>query len=282
MMFRYFLLAALLMPCAAQAAERNFGMGSFDSVRLEGPFLVEIATGKSSSAVASGDLRAIDAISFISNGTSLTIRKNSMTWGGMNGKPAGQAVIRLTTPNLNRIALIGSGDLRVDKVSAGSLKILLAGSGSISINAVNATTIDAAVDGGGTLNLAGKAETAKISLTGSGDFAATRLSTDHLNLTVDGTGTAETRAVQTAKVLMFGNGVARIAGPMACDVDNRGSSTVACGRDVHFAASNEPAPVAPSPATPPASPKAESSTGNGKTVIRHPTGVRVHRGTTPR
>ena len=109
------------------AADRNVGVTSFDSIRVEGPFKVEIVTGAAPSARISGDIRAVDAVSITSNGTNVTIRQSSINWGGMPGDDPGRATIRLATPALARASVLGSGELHINRVTGGDLRLSVGG-----------------------------------------------------------------------------------------------------------------------------------------------------------
>lgn len=273
-----FIASALTPMGAATAAERNMGITSFDSIRLEGPFRVEISTNKAPSAHISGDMRAVDAVSFSANGTALTIRQSNANWGGMDDAPMGQAVIHLTTPALRRVVVLGSGDLHIDRVKAQALNIVLAGSGSLAIDRIEAVSLDGQVNGSGNMQLGGHAETAYLIMEGAGAINGKTLKTEHLKLRIDGNGRADVRATTTAKVNMIGNGKVEVAGAAACTVENKGSGTIVCGMD----APDEEKDKEQAGTIPPAiAPAKAAKPEPAKPVIRNAPDVHIHHGQTP-
>ncbi|WP_221792088.1 GIN domain-containing protein [Aquisediminimonas sediminicola] len=277
---RLIFIASVLMPMgAATAAERNMGVSSFESIRLEGPFRVVITTNKAPSARITGDMRAVDAVTLSANGTALTIRQSNANWGGMDDAPLGQAVIHLTTPALRRVVVLGSGDLHIDRVKAQALNIVLAGSGSLAIDRIEAVSLDGQLNGSGNMQLGGHAETAYLIMEGAGAINGSTLKTDHLKLRIDGNGRADVRAKTTAKVNMIGNGAVHIAGAAACTIENKGSGNIVCGMD----APDEDEKAKDegntnTPATPPAKTAKPAPT---KAVISNTPDVHIHHGKTP-
>src|SRR3546814_18205842 len=73
------MLAALALTATApaQAAERRYTVTDFDRLRVDGPFVVTLATGKSPSAPAYGASRALEPVSTAVSGMTLRTRPNS-------------------------------------------------------------------------------------------------------------------------------------------------------------------------------------------------------------
>ena len=69
------LVLVLLLPEAAQAADKRFTLSPFDKVRIEGDVAVEIRSGAAPFAVASGDPRALESLSMRVQGGTLYIRR---------------------------------------------------------------------------------------------------------------------------------------------------------------------------------------------------------------
>lgn len=271
------LLALLFLTVSpASAVDRNIGITSFDSIRVDGPFRIEVVTGTSPSARISGDMRAVDAVSITSNGSSIHIRQSSINWGGMPGDDPGRATIRLSTPTLARVSVLGSGNLYINRVKGNDLRLTVGGSGSLNINHVEGVALVASLHGSGTLELAGQVEKASISLDGNGQIRGSGLSVDHLSAQLDGAGSMLLQARTTAKLRALGSGVIRIGGSAACVVENKGSGTVECGKQVMLEPSLLAASPAPSAAPAPSVPQHELRT------TKDPSGVRIHRGLTPR
>src|SRR5437868_11888372 len=97
-MNRFALFALLFLAGPAQAAEHIYSIGSFDRIRVEGPFDVRLVIAPSPGARAEGDRQAIDNLDIRVEGMTLIIRAGVSGWGeqpvaGTSGAP----VVSVTT-----------------------------------------------------------------------------------------------------------------------------------------------------------------------------------------
>src|SRR4051794_8579910 len=104
-----------LAAAPAAAAERNYPVGDFDTIRVEGPFQVVLATGLPSRVAASGSPEALDRLTVDVEGRTLRIRVNSSAWGGYPGQSPGPVRIAAATRDLARASVVGPGSLDIDK-----------------------------------------------------------------------------------------------------------------------------------------------------------------------
>ena len=101
-------LALLGLPGIAHAADKAFLVGSFTRVRVNGPFRVTIATGKSPGAHASGSLDALHALTLQTDGDTLVVSMGAGNWTTDAGETVTPPTITLTTPTLQS-AMINAG-----------------------------------------------------------------------------------------------------------------------------------------------------------------------------
>lgn len=80
------LTAVLCLAAPAAAATRSYTVTSFDRVRVDGPYSVQLSTGRSPFARASGSAQALDGLSLRVEGRTLVIRRNTSVWGGYPGQ----------------------------------------------------------------------------------------------------------------------------------------------------------------------------------------------------
>src|SRR5690348_15394711 len=104
--------AACLMSSPAAAATRNFGVTSFEKIRIEGPFDVSLKTGVAPFARASGSPAAIDRVAIDVQGTTLVVHRSLDSWGGYPDKNPGPVVISLGTHDLSSAWKIGRASCR--------------------------------------------------------------------------------------------------------------------------------------------------------------------------
>jgi hypothetical protein len=217
-------LAFFVLAAPAAAAERTLTITDFDGVRVEGPFIVSVTTGRGTSGRLSGDTRALDHVRVDVEGGTAVIRA---TDDANDAKPAR---VMLVTRTLTRASLAGPGTLTVDHISGNDARVALEGSGGISIMGVAADGLTAIVAGTGTLTLAGTAKTGTLETRGSGTIDAARLTIADGKFNLDGSGTLTASAMRAANVGVKGTGTATVYGKAACTVKREGSASVLCGK----------------------------------------------------
>jgi hypothetical protein len=203
-------LALLAAPAAAAAAERGYTVTSFDRIRVEGPYTVTVASGRSPAVRATGSPAALDAVVARVDGRTLVIQRNTSAWGGYPGQDHGPATIAVSTPGLVTASLAGSGRLDVDMMRSARIDLAVAGSGQIALARIETDRLGALVTGAGSLAIAGRAATAQLALNGSGRIDAEGLEAGDASVTANGSGDA-------------------IGGSPACTVRRLGSGNVTCG-----------------------------------------------------
>ena len=228
-MTRRALLAFLLLASPAGAAERGFSVTSFDRIRLDAPYRVEVWSGVAPSAVAQGDARALDAVSVEVQGSTLVIRAKATRWGEA-ARVDGPVTLRVGAPAVRGVRVLGAGSLQLDRVRGALAELLVGGSGAIEAGAVEADRLLLHVSGTGRVAAAGRAKQLSVALQGSGTVDAGALEADDATVAMDGSGVARLRARRSAKVVAAGTGTVEVAGESACEVQARGSGAVTCGR----------------------------------------------------
>jgi hypothetical protein len=217
-----FLLAATT-PVAAAGLPRSFTVTSFDRIRVEAPYTVTLATGRSVSAKAEGSAAALDAIDLRVEGRTLILRQRS-SWGA--GKAGSPVRVVLSTPELRTALVIGAGSLSIDKMGGLSVDVGLQGSGNLTIASITADRLVADANGSGTLRLSGRVKTARMSSSGSASFLADRLFTDELSLSTEGAGEVAVAARTKADIRAAGSVQVQVTGNPPCTLRTAGSATV--------------------------------------------------------
>lgn len=221
-------LAVLLLLSAepAAAAERNFSVTSFDRIRLEGPFAVQLTTGKSPFARASGSPQALDGVVVEVTGRTLVVRPNRSSWGGYPGKPAGPVEIAVGTHDLSSAVLNGSGALAIDKVKGLAFDLTIQGAGTASIGSVAVDRLTAGIAGAGSASLGGKTLKFTAIVRGTSSMDASALQAKDVKIGAEGPATIQANASATAEVDARGTAAITLAGNPACKVIAAGSATV--------------------------------------------------------
>jgi len=154
--------------------------------------------------------------------------------------------VEVTLPMLERLALDGSGDTRINGFSGDRIDLSLSGSGSVqfngryrqaravlhgsgdlSVDAGNSDSIEAELMGSGTLSLAGATRRFKYEGSGTGTLDAQRLRTEEAHLRQSGSGDASITVRDTVNAAVSGSGDIDVHGePSQRNVSRSGSGTV--------------------------------------------------------
>lgn len=235
-MLRFLVLAPIvLLTVPAHAEDRTYSVSSFERIRIDGPFKVELTLGKAPSGKAVGDTRSTDRLDLRVEGDTLIVRAGTGAWEEQAAakKPSHSptaTVIRVSTLNLNGATVIGGGQLTIAGPMRGQrITLTLTGSGSLTASGLAADQLIASVTGSGTLTLAGKAARARLSANGTTRIVADKLVADDLNLRTDGNGETTARARYTANINATGVGAVAVYGTATCVVNKNVQGPVSCG-----------------------------------------------------
>lgn len=223
--------AALLLTAAAGEAattERGFTVTSFDRVRVEGPFVVTVATGKAVSARARGDAAALDRVQLRVEGRTLLVRAGT-SWGGFADGRQGPVTIALTTPALDSAILLGNGSLDVDRMKAARVIVTVEGSGRATIRQIEADNASLAIAGSGSLAASGTARVGSVIARGQSSLDARGLTVADLTVVAESASPVAITATRSARVTASGLGPVEVDGSAACEVRQTGAGQVRCG-----------------------------------------------------
>ncbi len=221
--------AALLLSGPAAAAEKRYGLTSFETIEVGTDVDVEVVTRAPVSAVATGSADALDRLTLETRDGRLVIGQKTYAGDENRRTPRGPVTIRINAANLRAATLAGAGSLKIDRLKGARVTIGLRGPGRVSVDAIEADRLSVAMIGNGTMTLAGKAKQGQMTLSGAGVVDAGKLAIDDLVSDSEGAGDHILNAVKTAAVTMRGVGKTVVLGRPACTVRNLGSGTVSCG-----------------------------------------------------
>lgn len=228
------IVAALALAAAfaspANAAERRYSVTDFDRVVVEGPFTVRLATGRSSSATATGSQEALDRVSVEVQGRTLRIRPNRSAWGGYPGAAVRPVAIEIATRDLRAASVNGAGSLAVDRAGGLRLDLTVEGAGRIAAPALSADVLVVSTIGSGRLELGGTARELRASVHGWADLDATALKAQGASIVTDSAGRVAVTVERQATVTASGIGEVDIVGTPACTVRGLSAAQVRCGR----------------------------------------------------
>jgi len=219
-------LLILLPATTAQAATRNFGIESFEKVRVDGPFKVTLTTGVAPFAQAIGSPQAIDRVAIEIRGNILVVHNNASSWGGYPGRDGGPVEIILGTHDLSSAWLNGSGSLSISKVKGLSFDFSVQGSGLGEIGDVAVDQLNINLVGTANARLSGEAGKANAVVRGVSNLDAGKLSIKDAVITADGSATVDAAVTNAVKIYATGPATIRLTGDPACTLQASGSATV--------------------------------------------------------
>ena len=227
------LLAVPAVPTLAEAAPTGHRVvvTSFDRVRVDGPFAVELTTRSSPSAGIEASAEVADMISVRVEGTTLIVAAGPRGAGAIPRSAADPApIIHLATQTLRSATVIGGGKLTViGTLSAPRIDLQVTGSGAMSVPGLDTDQLNATLLGSGAMTLGGRSGKVRLLGSGSGVLDASALRGDDVTVRLDGSGSISGTARYTADATSTGVGTIAISGKPACRIKALAGGPIACG-----------------------------------------------------
>ena len=220
------LLCVITLASPADAASRNFGIESFDRIRVDGPFKVKLTTGVPPFAKATGSPKGLDRVAIDVQGRTLVVRPEKATWSGYPGEEQGPVEISLGTHELSAAWLNGTGSLTISKVEGLTFDLSIQGTGMIRIDQADVDQLR--VTAGGTANVALAGKTGKLTATirGLSNLDAEKLITKDAKIGAEGPATIKANITNDATINASGVATIALAGDPTCITKLTGSASV--------------------------------------------------------
>ena len=225
---RFYLFASALIVAAWQpagAATRNFGITSFDRIRVDGPYRVQLKTDVPPFAKASGSPAAIDRVSIEVMGRTLIVRSNQ-SWGTYPGQDVGPVEISIGTHDLTSAWLNGSGSLEIDRIKGLSFVLTTQGSGIVQVGDAQVDTLNVSVAGNASAVVAGRVGKISARVRSLSVLDASNLQAKDADLGAEGPATIKGNVSNAAKVSASGVSTVTLSGNPACTSTVTGSASV--------------------------------------------------------
>jgi hypothetical protein len=205
----------------------TYQVAGFDGIASSGPQDVVVTRGDEFAVRAEGSSRALAQLEAVNVDGTLTIRpKGGFNWG--NWRSLSGATFHVTMPQLDSVAVAGSGNIRIDRIEGETFDGTIAGSGELSIATMKVDEADFKIAGGGNVEATGTARETRVAIGGSGDVSAANLLSETASVSIGGSGDVELAVQNEAKVSIMGSGNVDIDGPARCTVTRYGSGEVRC------------------------------------------------------
>jgi hypothetical protein len=137
-------------------------------------------------------------------------------------------IIRVSGPNFDKLAVAGSGDIKVmTPLKSDKLTLDIAGSGNIESKQLDAGAVVCEVAGSGNFELGGKANSLEAQVAGSGDVKGKGLSVINCTADISGSGSVSCGEVsQKLKATVSGSGEIHYGGTPSVESHVSGSGSV--------------------------------------------------------
>ena len=161
----------------------NRNLSSFTRVISRGSFEVRIIQGNTHEVEIEAESNLLQYIETRVSGNNLIIK----TYRNRCLKNHRPILITITTPEIDRIELDGSGEITADNLISTEMDISLSGSGTIDLG-ITVEDLYVGVSGSGNIFLDGTADHTKMHISGSGDIKAEGLIQDDCIAHISGSG----------------------------------------------------------------------------------------------
>ena len=210
---------------AASTTTRNFGIRSFEKIRVEGPYQVSLKTGVAPFARAKGPHSALDRIDLEMRGKTLVVRA-----GPFAKSPAAAALapveVELGTHDLSSAAVLGSGSLAIDKVKGLKFELGVHGAGTTDIGQVTVDQLSVNLGGNAAARLSGKSKKLTAILRGLSTLDMSGLEVSDAVFGAEGPSTIRAKVSKAVEIDGKGTASFVLAGRPSCTLKVQGSVSV--------------------------------------------------------
>jgi hypothetical protein len=226
------LAAAPALSSPAFATERKMLVASFENIVVIGDIDVTVQTGKSPSAIASGDKRVLESLKLERVGTTLRVRLQDIV-NNDKGRPITEPLrLTLTTQGIKDMTLSGNGALTISEVKQQTAsRMLIAGNGKITIGRLISDQFSANINGNGKIDIGGgTARDARVTIVGAGEFQGQKLQMRKLRLEHNGNAVSSATVEEGTDIYNRGSGNMTIGGRGTCFIKLAGNAAISCAK----------------------------------------------------
>lgn len=201
----------LSVPTPAWAAEEVRAVSGFQAVALEGSVTVKVDLAEKESVRVNASGKGAEQVETVleqRKGVPTLVIRNSRSW--LAGKT--DAVVTVQGPQFKALGVAGSGVLEAKLSNQPALLLLMAGSGDLRVQGLTAHQVDVNVAGSGDVRVQGAAQNLSVNVAGSGDAWLKDLEAEDVKVSIAGSGDARVNARQRLRVSVAGSGDVRYTG----------------------------------------------------------------------
>lgn len=207
-------------PGTGMVKEEIYELTHFSGVSLAGSHLLIIKPGRKAQLSIKTDENLLEHLIPQYEGNILKLKSTEKV------KPTHGIIYTLTTPNIQSIAVSGSGTVETDGFNTQNLTISINGSGVVKLSELQVDNLSTYINGSGDCYLGGTAVNQSVTIRGSGDLDATKLSTNQSSVTIYGSGDVKVNVDKALDVKIYGSGEVNYSGDAKLSQSIIGSGTI--------------------------------------------------------
>ena len=181
--------------------------GAFQAISIEYPGAeIIIQQGDKETVELEADDNLLPQLSTAVLSGTLTIKNVETDWKNIVN-PSKPVKINITVRDLSGIILsVPVGDLKVNDLQTGMLKLLVSGGAQVRLNGIDVNLLDSVLSGAGDIQASGTADELKLILSGLGSFNAADLRSNKADVELSGMGSATVRVEEELAATITGAG----------------------------------------------------------------------------
>ncbi|HLO15401.1 MAG TPA: head GIN domain-containing protein [Anaerolineales bacterium] len=201
--------------------------GAFQAISIEYPGAkIIVQQGNKESVEIQADDNLLPQLSTEVLAGRLTIKSTETNWK-TSVNPSKQVKMTITARDLNEIVLSAEvGDLEVNDLQTGTLKLVLSGGAQIKLNGIQVDLLDSDLSGAGDIQVSGIANEIKLILSGLGNFNAADLKSNKAYVELSGMGNAIIRVEKELTATITGAGSINYFGNPRVEQNVNGAGSV--------------------------------------------------------
>ena len=223
-----FIILSVLVVNPVFGEDEKRDVPSFSEISLRVPGKLYVEQGSSQSVEIEAKSSTLEEIITEVTDRKLTIRFKNKNYLFKTFNP-GNIVIRITVPEVDGLAVSGSGDIIAeDEINTRILDLGVSGSGDIMIEELKAERVKASISGSGDIIIkdGGEAQDFSVSISGSGDMKAGDFDAKDVMVRIAGSGSCSVTANGSLKARIAGSGNVNYKGNPSVDTSIAGSGKV--------------------------------------------------------
>ena len=198
----------IINPVQAEEEERS--VATFSEISFKVPGTLHLTQGDKQSVKVVAEEETMEKLITEVKGRKLTVRfPNTTMFKNFN---PGKLDVYITVPDIDALALSGSGDIISEELSSRILELTMSGSGDLLIKKLDTEKLTANISGSGDIeiNEGGVADEFNSTISGSGSIKAEGFEATNVSVRISGSGNCYITSNGSVKARIAGSGSSKV------------------------------------------------------------------------